>query len=717
MRITVIPLPDYEMSVEFAKRLEEQVNCAICLDTYTDPRLLQCFHVYCTRCLIKLAVKDGQGRLSLTCPTCRHITLLPANGVSDLQSAFHINQLLEMWTDLKKVKLPQEKVQLAAMPPPLPTPRKTALNCSEHNGEELKLFCETCEELVCFHCTLRTHHSHKYKLVSEVLEKHKEEMKTGAVRPLQEHLVLVDTALGEIEVCSREIVERQAVTEACIDDAFGQLRELLHVRQTELVSQLHQMNQWKLKGLAAQRDQMETSRIRIGSCLDFIQKNLEAGNGGELLRMKPTIMKQVVELLQWMSTAQDSLPKHTTASAVVFSPSLDVNLACQKYGDVYDSGLPDPSQCIATGDGIQSAVVEENTVVILDIINSKGSECEVPVTSLECDFCSEITGTAQGCSIEKVGQSQYEIGYQPVIKGRHQLCIRVNKRQIRGSPFTVNVTLPVEKLSTSFYKMVSSALQAPHSVVLDQSGQLIVTDTMKHCVTTFLPSGEKILSFGTLGSGEGEFDHPLGVTVNKEGDLLVADSMNHRIQKLTSKGQFLATVGTKGNGCLQFQVPCGVAFNVTNDKLYVVGRDCRIQILNSDLTFYKAFGSRGSGCDKFSSPTGLACCKNGFVYVADTGNDRIQVFTAECQLLRSFQSRDVPGSVVVSRDNLFLPRSLAVDTVGHIYVSEDHWNRVSIFTSEGHYILSLQVGGASGIVVGGGVVYVCDTVNNCIQLF
>ena len=39
----------------------EQLNCSICLDIYTDPRLLQCFHTYCTKCLIKLVVRDRQG--------------------------------------------------------------------------------------------------------------------------------------------------------------------------------------------------------------------------------------------------------------------------------------------------------------------------------------------------------------------------------------------------------------------------------------------------------------------------------------------------------------------------------------------------------------------------------------------------------------------------------------------------------------------------------
>ena len=59
------------------KKLEDQLTCAICLDAFKDPKLLQCFHVYCKDCLQRLVVQDRQGQLSLRCPTCRQSTLLP----------------------------------------------------------------------------------------------------------------------------------------------------------------------------------------------------------------------------------------------------------------------------------------------------------------------------------------------------------------------------------------------------------------------------------------------------------------------------------------------------------------------------------------------------------------------------------------------------------------------------------------------------------------
>ena len=52
---------------EAIKKLDEQLKCAICLDTYTDPKLLQCYHIYCRKCLEKLVIRGQQGGLSLTC--------------------------------------------------------------------------------------------------------------------------------------------------------------------------------------------------------------------------------------------------------------------------------------------------------------------------------------------------------------------------------------------------------------------------------------------------------------------------------------------------------------------------------------------------------------------------------------------------------------------------------------------------------------------------
>ena len=128
------------MAKEALEKLEEQLNCSICLDTYTDPKLLQCFHVYCHKCLVKLVIRD------LTCPICRQVTPLPDRGVAGLQSAFHINHLLEVRESFKKTDNPAFTLEEAVGVTKVSVP--SARHCFEHPEEEMKLYCETCLSLI-----------------------------------------------------------------------------------------------------------------------------------------------------------------------------------------------------------------------------------------------------------------------------------------------------------------------------------------------------------------------------------------------------------------------------------------------------------------------------------------------------------------------------------------------------------------------------------------
>ena len=135
-------------------------------------------------------------------------------------------------------------------------------------------------------------------------------------------------------------------------------------------------------------------------------------------------------------------------------------------------------------------------------------------------------------------------------------------------------------------------MKEPEGVAINQRGEVVVTEYGGHCVSVFSPSGEKLRSFGTHGSSQGQFDSPYGVGVDGEGNILVADFFNYRTQKFTAEGQFLAAVGTYGSGPLQFSYPTDTAFNTSNNKVYVAGNgNHHVQVLNSDLTFSSSFGT------------------------------------------------------------------------------------------------------------------------------
>ena len=639
-----------------AKKLEDQLNCVICLDIYTDPKLLQCFHVFCRKCLVKLVVRDQLGQLILTCPTCRQATPIPANGVAGLQSAFRVNHLLEILEEHKKAKdtAASQKGEESVVAHPIHQ-KKVIANCFDHEDKERELYCETCGDLICLKCVTKSgkHHNHDFHVLEEAFEIYKGEI-TPSLEPLKKKLEAVKRTLTQLDKYCTDISDQQAAIEASIHDNIGRLHEVLEVRRTELIGQLHEAIQRKLKSLAVQKDEIETIQAQLSSCLDFTRESLKTSNQEEVLMMKTNIVNQVKELTT--PFPPDVLEPNTEAD-VKFLTSPDVTDMCQTYGQIFFPESPDPSKCQATGEGLEAAKVGEKSTAVLQVINFKDQPCVESFPSLQCELSSEMTGARLRASVEKMEQGQYRISYQPTIRGRHQLHIKVEEQHIRGSPFDIMVKLPVEKLGTPIQTI--NGVQGPRGVVVNQKGEVVVTEAGKHMVSVFSPDGKRLQSFGSYGSGQGQFDYPWGITRDGDGNILMADRGNCRIQKLTASAQFLYEVGRRGNGPLQFNHPMEIAFNTVNKKVYVVdGLNNCVQVLNSDLTFFNKFGKSGSGKGQFKYPHGITCDSTGNVYVTDHGNHRIQVFTAEGQLLRAF------GKYGSGRGELTFPLGITMATPG-----------------------------------------------------
>lgn len=207
------------MAEEVLKKLGEQLRCTICLDTYTEPKILQCFHVYCQQYLVVLMAQDQLRNGLLTCPTCRQVTTIPEREIAGLHPAFHINHLLEL--------------QRSAL-----STRKPVGFCPKHTKEELKLYCETCRDSICLKCAIKGggHQKHQYRDVNDT-KKCKQEI-TAILEPVKEHAKVMNKVLEQLNKCCGEISDQQETLKCRIRGDFRQLHELLDARETALIGQL-----------------------------------------------------------------------------------------------------------------------------------------------------------------------------------------------------------------------------------------------------------------------------------------------------------------------------------------------------------------------------------------------------------------------------------------------------------------------------------------------
>ncbi len=88
---------------DILKKFDAQLECPLCLDTFKQPKILPCFHVFCkSPCLEKLVIERSR---SLICPICRRTVALSERGVDELQSDLKIDDLFDLRDSIKKVNI------------------------------------------------------------------------------------------------------------------------------------------------------------------------------------------------------------------------------------------------------------------------------------------------------------------------------------------------------------------------------------------------------------------------------------------------------------------------------------------------------------------------------------------------------------------------------------------------------------------------------------
>ena len=117
---------------------------------------------------------------------------------------------------------------------------------------------------MCWKCIAKgsKHHDHEYEELEQAFEKYKIEI-TPLLEPMEKQVTATKMALAQLDARCEEISDQQAATVSNVHSTFAQLREVLDVRETELVDQLDKVTQSKLKSLAAQRDQIETTLAQL----------------------------------------------------------------------------------------------------------------------------------------------------------------------------------------------------------------------------------------------------------------------------------------------------------------------------------------------------------------------------------------------------------------------------------------------------------------------
>ena len=573
------------------------------------------------------------------------------------------------------------------------------MKCNDHN-KSFKVYCETCQELICRDCTIsQRHQNHKYKLVTECYPDHHQEIEAD-LTTVKRKVADVNTAVNNLVTQEREVTKQGEDVKKQIHTHSQLIINLVQQSQRQLVQQVDTVVQQKIQLLTKQREEAETVLKQLKGCEEFVEQSLKVGTQQQILREKQN-------MVQVMTTVNQDV------NPVVFQPIEKANITFtsnQTLVDKYQGIGELKSKPFGKSILVKNACyVGKKSTITLNLQTQDGSPLSVPLSLISCELSSADDSQLISCDINETQSGNYDISFTPRTRGKHQLTIRLGGVNIPGSPFTLSPEMRGKPVN------IISGLNRPFGVAITKNEEIIVAECNANRITILNKEGKKVKSFGIEGTKEGQFTYPRGVAISHDGHILVTDE--HQLQKLTFEGDCVKSVGSSetGNGPLQFQYPKGITVHPTTGQIFIAdSNNHRIQVLNKDLTYSHSFGKCGSTPEQFKYPWDVTFDNEGYLYVADQYNHCIKKVTSTGQHMSTFSSEGSnPGQILH-------PTSIIIDN-NLLYVSDRGNNRISIFDTNGCFIHCFGKNGSGegefknpfGITVDSlGNLYVSDYFNN-----
>ena len=346
----------------------------------------------------------------------------------------------------------------------------------------------------------------------------------------------------------------------------------------------------------------------------------------------------------------------------------------------------------------------------LSSLKDQITSCNSTVTNINANFSdTEVLAiiTPLLAQLSRLSEIFKKQTLQPV--ETDTLTVEIDSNKVQGAIAAFGEVLETPNQTPRDYTSLTTptltiTASNPFDIAVCNNGDIIVADHHGYSVQIFDAAGKLNASFGTQGSGNGQFSHPLGVC-EYEGIVFVGEYSGCRIQKMTKEGQFLSTFGSRGSLNGQFNQPWGCAIDKLNGKVYIADTgNNRVQVFNPDGMFSRIIGGGGST----PKPRAVALDPDGNVHVASYSASVMKVFSMDGHLIRKYGNGILNG-----------PSGVAVDKFGYCIIGDWEYRAVFVFDPHGQHIHKIGLSGsACGIAVDNeGCVYVVECSKKKIHKF
>ena len=702
------------------EELEEEITCAVCQGHYQQAKLLPCNHYYCRACIEELA-KRSRGR-PFACPECRKETTLPPGGVEELQGAFFVERMKDLYGKMAKAEGKVEAVckscslggkaiafchQCAVFicdecvkhhdtlmvfsghkvsmleelkkggAKNIPLKETPPHKCPDHD-EPMKIFCFDCNRLICRDCTVIDHNGHNFNFLKKCAPESRKTLR-DSLAPLRK--VQADIAGAEKKLNATEAHVDTQKNDVCksLEQSFDQLKALLDQRKAELVKTANALAQEKKDALAAQRKGLQVAQAEIQSLVEFVERNVENTSDQDLMGIHTQLQTKVEE--EDKRHQQLSLEPATTADIACNPPSPDV--IPRELGAVFRFAFETEK--------LASVELSKPSTVALKIPDHKNPTIQATLKSL-VDVTSSVQAT-----VTQNGAGVYTITFTPRVRGRHDLTVTVNGKEIAGSPFRVFVKIHPTQLGQPVRTI--TGLNEPWGIAINSKQQLVVAEYGGKKITIMERDGKRVQTIEC-----DKFKILRGVATGPDGAIYVTDRDAKCLFKFDKQGKLLKTVQNN------LKEPFSV--KIIRNQLYVAdGRDL-VQMFDTDCNVVGTIQTK-----ECPNPLDIAVGEDGLYVVGSGGKIAVYRCAPNGEFIRHL---NVNPSL-----NLSYIRSICFDSSGHLIVGNYAGSTgVHVFQPSGEHVASLSLASSGGIQCPAGIaidddgfVYVCDWVIGTVAVF
>ena len=695
-------------SEQVKQGVESLINCLICTDRFSDPKVLPCQHTFCLPCLEHFYKSYNDQRIisvsNFPCPQCRKSVYMPQGGLTSLPTDFKVGQIQDVFNKINIVgneltcdvcRYDDKTVQVSSFcaqcskylceactrqhansavfrshsTVAIGSQHTDDLICSQHK-EVVKYYCTGCKVALCTVCALSKHSKHETIDLATAMDRNRTQV-VESVHQLKANLLQYE---NKAEKFAALIRSRQVSADKLKEQVKKQTRAAiarLRENEAQLNAQIDAANKKVESEIDADIAGINNKARDLKAVCDRADSFLANGGSLELINKFDSLIKQ---LREYADPCSLTVQEHYTQE-LELSVNEDLNIGCLiiKQSDELQGGEVDKEM---SHDGVKHKTRKLAKAPDTDPATESSADkkafkqarnTQLPVAS-DSSMPGVVTSpnssprettrhatTSASDSAPSDSQSDQSDGGggdgacaadEPPVKDKLRLQWRtVDHAQPRDVAFLADGTAVVTE-----YRDDSDKMQ-----LFDPDGNLI------KCVAC---SAQNIVK-------------PWGCAVNHQLEQIIVTDHGDRAVKVLDKDLTLKHVWRS-----LFDKPCGIAVMRNGDYVItdVEKAAYMISIHTPGGIRKREFAKKGTGLSDLQRPYYVTADHHDRIIVSDAALNCIKIFDSRGKMLLKFHAANDPP---------LQPHGVCIDAQNNIVVADQSNNMISLFSSDGQYIKNI----------------------------